>query len=92
MRILSFHDHNLISWRSKTIKTVAKSTCDENYSAVSTTARHVGWLRRLYVDLAARQAQNFSLVLEIRGALALAANYNATKRSMYIENKHHLIR
>lgn len=89
---LVYQGTNLISWRTQTIKTFVSSTSEAEYITASTAARHVGWLRRLVAELEASPPQSVSLAMDNNGALAVASNTAPTRRSKYIDVKHHLLR
>lgn len=68
------------------------STCDAEYVAASTAARHTGWMRRLLAQMTNETLKNVPLAMENQGALAIARKSAPTKHSKYIDVRHHLIR
>eukprot|EP00171_Calliarthron_tuberculosum_P022964 IDg22964t1 len=89
---LVYHGTNLISCKSHTIKTVVTSTCKAEYMGASNAARHISWTRRLLAELTEEPARQVPLAMDNTGSLAVAANSAPTKRSKYIDIRHHLLR
>eukprot|EP00171_Calliarthron_tuberculosum_P002586 IDg2586t1 len=87
-----FHGNNLVAWRTQTIKTVVSSTSDAEYIAASNAARHAGWLQRLLAELCAASPKCVPIAMGNMGALSVATNSAPTKRSKYIDIRHHILR
>jgi hypothetical protein len=60
-----------ISWAARKQKTVAQSTCDSEYIAVSEAACECEWLRMLTTAIGLPQAQPTSLLTDNNAALIL---------------------
>ena len=81
-----------ISWWSRTIKTVACSTQDAEYMALSDTARETMFCRHLLV-LLGFQLSTTPVYGDNNGSLALAANPGGEhQRSKHIDVRYHYVR
>ena len=81
-----------ISWCSRRIKTVVTSTCAAEYISNSKTGEHVTWLRELLYEIGHRQDTPTQLFNDNTAAEAIAKSRSPTRRSKYIEVRHHHIR
>ena len=79
-----------ISWSSKKQKTVALSTTEAEYMAMSDASRQMIWLSSALTEL----KQNYKPVLhaDSNGAIDLAKNQKVSQRSKYIDIRYHFIR
>ena len=81
-----------ISWWSRTIKTVACSTQDAEYMALSDTARETMFCRNL-LCLLGFELSTTPVYGDNNGSLALAANPGGEhQRSKHIDARYHYIR
>jgi len=81
-----------ISWWSRTIKTVACSTQDAEYMALSDTARETMFCRNL-LGLLGFQLNTTPVYGDNNGSLALAANPGGEhQRSKHIDVRYHYVR
>jgi hypothetical protein len=82
-----------ISWRSTKQRTVALSTTEAEYMALSETTQEAVWLKRLLEDLQQRD-QNIpvSLFGDNQGSIALTKNPEYHRRTKHIDIRHHFIR
>ncbi len=83
----------LVSWRSRKQPTVALSTCEAEYMALTDAVQEAKFLKQLCVDLGIVQV-SFSVILNVdnQGAINLAKNPMYHKRSKHIDVKYHFIR
>ncbi|KAK3892691.1 hypothetical protein Pcinc_003483 [Petrolisthes cinctipes] len=82
----------LISWKSKKQNTVALSTCEAEYMAITNAMQEGKFLRQLYSDMNGCDKEAVSLYVDNQGALALAKNPVHHQRSKHIDIKYHFIR
>lgn len=83
----------LISHRSKLQSTVAMSTCEAEYMAMTEAAKEAIWCARFLVELDFRKKNTPVLIRgDNQGAIALAKNPEFHSRNKHIEVKWHWIR
>ena len=84
----------IVAWKSCKQPTVALSTMEAEYMALTDAAKEIKWIRQLFDEL------NYGIVprpptilrTDNQGALALAKNPVNHSRSKHIDIKHHFIR
>ena len=81
-----------ISWLSKKQATVALSTAEAEYIALSATTQEVVWLRRLLNDLGAAPPTAATIMEDNQGAIALGKNPVNHARTKHIDIWHHYVR
>ena len=81
-----------ISWCSRRIKTVVTSTCAAEYISNSKTGEHVTWLRELLYEIGHKPTGPTELFNDNTAAEAIAKSRSPTRRSKYIEVRHHHIK
>ena len=81
-----------INWLSKKQATVALSTAEAEYIALSATAQEVTWLRRLLGDLGATPAAPTEVMEDNQGAIALGKNPVNHARTKHIDIRYHYVR
>ena len=84
--------NGLISWSSRKQPTVALSSCEAEYLAVSAASQEVMFLRALMHDLGFEQLNATVLFEDNNGCIDLANNPVGHKRSKHIDVRHHYIR
>ncbi|KXJ62307.1 hypothetical protein RP20_CCG026806 [Aedes albopictus] len=83
---------NTVSWASRKQQTVALSSCEAEYAALSTAASEGLWLHGILEDLKqVRPGTAFTLFEDNRGCIAMATN-TEIKRVKHIDVKHHFLR
>nr|GEU33566.1 retrovirus-related Pol polyprotein from transposon TNT 1-94 [Tanacetum cinerariifolium] len=82
----------VVSWKSKKQATVALSSTEAEYVAVTESACQVVWLRRILVDLGQEQVEATTIMCDNISAVMLARNPILHGRTKHIEIKHHYIR
>lgn len=81
-----------ISWSSKQQPTVALSTAEAEYMALSATTQETIWLRRLLSDIGINTSSPTIIYSDNQGAIALASNPIAHARTKHIDIRHHFVR
>ncbi len=81
-----------VSWTSRLQDTVALSSVESEYIAVSTTAQEQAHLQQLLKDLNIPQNGSTTVYQDNQGAMHLAMNDATTRRSKHIDIRYHFIR
>jgi len=82
-----------VSWMSKKQATVALSTAEAEYIALSMATQEVVWLRRLTIsDLKVTQDGPTILMGDNQGSIAIARNPVSHSRTEHIDIRYHYIR
>jgi hypothetical protein len=82
----------MVSWSARKQKTVAQSSCDAEYIAVSEAAREAMWLRMLTAELELPPLRPTPLLCDNQAANALAEDPSFHARAKHIDVKWHYIR
>jgi len=85
-----------ISWSSKKQRSVATSTCESEYMALSTCGKQGQWTAQIFRDLSRPQyigkGETVTMLGDNQGALALVKNPHLHERSKHIDICYHYIR
>ena len=81
-----------ISWASRKQTTVALSSTEAEYMAISDASRHAIWLRTLFSELGFKQTSPLLIHVDNKGSVDLALNPVHHKCTKHIDIKHHFIR
>jgi hypothetical protein len=81
-----------ITWRSKNQTTIALSSTEAEYVALSEAGREVCWLRNLYDELGYTQMAPSLIKGDNDGSIAMAKNPQFHKRSKHIATRWHWVR
>jgi hypothetical protein len=81
-----------ISWSSKKQRSVALSTTEAEYVAMSEACKEAIWLQRLMDDLGRKLDGPMLLLSDNQGAIALVRNPEFHQRTKHIDVRHHFIR
>ncbi|QRV89278.1 Retrovirus-related Pol polyprotein from transposon TNT 1-94 [Ceratobasidium sp. AG-Ba] len=81
-----------ISWVSKKQPTIALSSMEGEYMALSLAIRHALWLRSLFWELGFPMQHPMSIRTDNTAAIALAKDPQYHGRSKHIDIRHHFIR
>jgi hypothetical protein len=81
-----------ISWASKLQPTVALSSAEAEYMAVSAAVQEAVYMRQLLADLGFPQEQPTVIYEDNQGCIALSENPIMHKRTKHIDIRHHFIR
>ena len=83
---------SLISWSSKRQPTVAKSSTEAEYVALSAAAQEAIWLRRLLIDLRSPSVHPTVINEDNQGAIELSRNPKHHSRVKHIDIAYHFAR
>jgi hypothetical protein len=81
-----------ISWLSKKQATVALSTSEAEYIALSLAAQETIWIRKLLSEFGVKLDGPTTLMEDNQGAIAIAHNPVSHARTKHIDIRHHYIR
>ena len=81
-----------IAWSSKKQQTVALSSTEAEYMALTRASQHAVWLRKFFSAAGFPQNGPSQILLDNRSALDLAYNPEFHDRSKHIDMRHHWIR
>jgi hypothetical protein len=84
--------NGFISWNSRKQPTVALSSCEAEYLAVSAAAQELVYLRSLLGEIGYRQEGSTTIYEDNNGCIDLANNPVGHKRTKHIDVRHHFIR
>ena len=79
-----------VSWLSKKQATVALSTAEAEYVALSTATQEAIWLRRLLADVGEPLEEPIVIHEDNQGAIAMAKNPVGHARTKHIDIRYHL--
>jgi hypothetical protein len=82
----------IISWSSKKQATVALSTMEAEYIALSHAAKEAIWLRRLLAELGILGDTATTILTDNQAAITFAHDSQFHARSKHIDIRHHFIR
>lgn len=80
-----------ISWASKRQPTVALSTAEAEYMAISSCAQEAMWLKQLEDEIFGTSGP-MNLLCDNQSAICIAENNGYSSRSKHIDLRHHFIR
>jgi len=81
-----------VSWSSKRQSTVALSTCEAEYIAMTQAAKEASWLRILLTELGVSKTEAVKIFVDNQGAIALAKNPEFHTRTKHIDIQYHYVR
>jgi len=81
-----------ISWLSQKQATVALSTAEVKYVALSSAMQEAIWLRRLLSDLDMNMPESIVIQEDNQGAIAMSKNPVGHKRTKHIDIRFHFVR
>jgi hypothetical protein len=81
-----------ITWMSKKQNTIALSTTEAEYVALSEAAREAKWLHHLYGELGYAQKEPIILLGDNDGSISLTKNPQFHKRTKHVDLRWHWIR
>lgn len=80
---------SLVTWSSKKQPTVALSSTEAEYMAVSNAARKVIWIRNILAELTLKLTTPTTLFVDNRGAIDMSKGDNVHAWSKHIDIHHH---
>jgi hypothetical protein len=81
-----------ITWMSKKQGSVALSTAEAEYIALSSAAQEIVWLRRILSDLGMEMSNPTQIMEDNQGSIAMSRNPILHSRSKHIDIRYHFIR
>ena len=81
-----------VSWRSRKQDSVALSTSEAEYIALSSAAQETVWIRRLITELGMEPEGPTTLMEDNQSAIAMAKNPQFHGSAKHIDIRHHFIR
>lgn len=81
-----------VSWCSKRQPTVATSTTEAEYMALSAASKEAIWLNKIVTDLGLLHIKTIPLYCDNNGAINLTQNNMYHARSKHIDVRHHFVR
>lgn len=81
-----------ISWKSRKQPTVALSSCEAEYMALTEAVKEAKFLKQLLATMRGNYGECTTLLCDNQGAIALASNRVLHQRSKHIDIKYHFIR
>ena len=88
-----FYGDGIISWSSKKQSSVALSSTEAEYMAMSHACKEAVWLRRLFDGVGAKMEDGPTVLhVDNEGAIKLAKNQTFHGRTKHIVTHHHFIR
>jgi hypothetical protein len=85
-------ESSLISWKSKKQPTVALSSCEAEYMAITYAIQEANFLTQLLADMTGMNKKSVDIFVDNQGAIMLAKNPVHHQRSKHIDIKYHYIR
>ena len=81
-----------VCWNSRKQPTVALSTCEAEYMALSAAVQEALFLKQLSFDLTGHDLYDIIIHVDNQGAIALAKNPVHHQRSKHIDIRYHFVR
>lgn len=81
-----------VSWKSRKQPTVALSTCEAEYMALTETTQEAIYLKQILSDLNVGSVEPIQLYGDNQGAIAIVKNPVKHNRTKHIDIKYHFIR
>lgn len=90
--LIHLFNNGPIAWTSTKQSMQALSTCEAEYIAATTAVHTTLWLRRLLSELSLLPRSPTRLLVDNKGAIAIATNTARTKKRKFIDLRHHYLR
>ena len=87
-----FINDNVVSWNSKKQQTVALSSAESEYMAITETVKELLWLRGLLVEVGVKVVTPSIIYVDNQAAIQISKNDTHHDRTKQIDIKHHFIR
>lgn len=81
-----------ISWRNKKQTSVALSTAEAEYVALSSATQEAVWLKQLLSELQIEQSKPTVIYEDNQSAISMAQNAQFHERMKHIDIRHHFVR
>jgi hypothetical protein len=83
---------NAVSWVSKKQTTVALSSAEAEYMAISATVQEIKWISQLMEELGLNTVKPSTLYCDNQAAIAISNNDVHHARTKHIDIRHHYVR
>jgi len=81
-----------ITWQSKRQQTVALSTTETEYMALTQATKEALWLKALFESIGVKMRKPLAILADNQGAIKLARNQEFHQRTKHIDIQYHFIR
>ena len=88
----TFINNNLIDWQSKKQTTVALSSTEAEYMAITEVTKEIMWLRAILTELSIEVRTPITIYVDNQSAIKISENDTAHHRTKHIDIRHHFIR
>jgi hypothetical protein len=88
----TFMNDNLISWTTKKQSTVALSSCEAEYMAISDVVKELMWMRILLTEIDIQIETPSIIYVDNQSAIKISENDSAHDRTKHIAIRHYYIR
>jgi hypothetical protein len=88
-------DGNTITWVTKRQQSVALSSCESEYMAITEAAKEVTWLRQFMAEILSRPndaIKNVTIFTDNQAAKLWCENDQDHNRSKHVDTKYHFVR
>ncbi|KRZ27699.1 Retrovirus-related Pol polyprotein from transposon TNT 1-94 [Trichinella pseudospiralis] len=85
------HSGAAIAWTSKKQRTVALSTTEAEYMALSHAAKETAWLRSLQSELE-KESSKPTLLCDNSGAVSISTGQSSSARTRHIDIRYHFVK
>lgn len=85
-------DGPVVSWKSKKQKSVALSTCEAEYVAMSIAAQEAAYLSQLHQDMTGVNLQPVLIRNDNTGAISIVKNPSNHHKTKHVDIRHHYVR
>ena len=89
--IVFYFGNSPITWSTQKQGTVAISSCESKFIAVTAPATQALWLKRLLSKITDSNEENITIYVDNKSAIALMKNPVFHRRSKHIDTKYHFI-
>ena len=83
---------SVVSWVSKKQSTIALSSAEAEYMAISATMQEIKWIEQLLKELKVNTSRTAQLFCDNQAAIAISQNDVHHARTKHIDIRHHYIR
>jgi hypothetical protein len=87
----TYLNNNLITWSSKKQQTVALSSCESEYMAITEVAKEIMWMRILLTELDIQIATPTVIYVDNQSAIRISETESSHSRTKHIDIRHHYI-
>jgi hypothetical protein len=88
----TFMNDNLISWTTKKQSTVALSSCEAEYMAISDVVKEIMWMRIMLTEMDIQIETPTIIYVDNQSAIKISENDSAHDRTKHIAIRHYYIR